>query len=168
MSIVKANRWILSDLNANERVAGVPLKIQQVTVPYSTASFSGGYITLPSVNTSNTASLHSFTYTPVSSSSFINIQAFLEGDRSSSGNSEHLFIFVNNVPLASSLTYPRLANNEPWQMRGMACTFTNTSTSAVTINIRCRSGGGWTQTIGSTNGNFNIMTNTIQIIEYQR
>jgi hypothetical protein len=168
MSIIKANQWITSDLNANERVAGVPLKIQQFTVPESSASFSGGYITLPSVNTSNTASLHSFTYTPVSSSSYINIQAFLECDRGSSPGPEHLFIFVNGVVMANSFSYPRNSGNEPWQMRGMACTYTNTSTSAVTINIRCRSGSGWTQYIGKSINGSNTMANNIQIIEYQR
>ena len=65
MSIVKANSWSRRDATGNEVTAGAPIKITQVTVPYSSASFgTSGYQTLAASTSSNTAQIYAFNYTP--------------------------------------------------------------------------------------------------------
>ena len=168
MSIVKANAWVTSDQRGNEIYAGAPVKIQQFVIPQSTTSFSGGYILLSAATTSNTGSMYSFTYTPKLSSSMITYQAFLACDRTSNANAESLWMFINGSAHSVSFTYPRVSSQEPWQSRGLSGVFENTSSSNITFNIRGRNGGGWTQYIGTTVGGTQIMSNTVQVIEYQK
>ena len=167
MSIIKANGWHSN--NPLKPIYGVPLNIQEVQIPYSAATpSSGGYRLLTDYTTGNTASLYSFTYTPVSSSSVVQWMAFIEGDRSSVNLQESIIFFVNNQPKSISYMYPRNANHEPWQFRCQSGVYINTSTSNITFDIRCSNGGGWTQTLGRSTSNDQILARTVQIIEYQR
>jgi hypothetical protein len=165
MSIVKANSWSRRDASGNEVTAGAPIKITQITVPYSTAtSPSSGYITLASSTTSNTGQLYTFNYTPAKSSSYVFFQGFFNMDRISTTGPESLYIFINNTPYAISYTYPRVNGHEPWQSRGLSGVFNNTTGSTMTFSLRVRSS--FTSYVGSTTNNDQVMSNTIQIIEY--
>jgi hypothetical protein len=165
MSIVKANSWSRSNVAGNEVTAGAPIKITQITVPYSSASLgTGGYQTLANSTTSNTAQLYSFTYTPAKSSSYVFFQGFFQVDRNTSAGPEAFYIFINNSPYATSYSYPRVAGHEPWQSRGLSGVFNNTTGSTMTFSLRQRAS--WTNYIGSAIGNDQVMSNTIQIIEY--
>ena len=169
MSTLQANTWTTSNLYGGDITAGVPIKITQVTVPYSAASgYSGGYQTFESATTGNTNQLYSFTYTPVRNSSYIHYLAFLEMDRNNNTGPEVLYVFINNVAYSNSYSYPRNSGNEPWQMRGQSGIYTNTDGSTLTFSLRARNSSGWTNSIGLTNTPNQIMTNTIQIFEVQR
>jgi hypothetical protein len=169
MSTLQANTWTTSNLYGGDITAGAPIKITQVTIPYSAATgYAGGYQTFESATTGNTNQLYSFTYTPLRNSSYIHYLAFLEMDRSSNPGPEVLYVFINNVAYSNSYTYPRVSNYEPWQMRGQSGVYTNTDGSVLTFSLRCRNGSGWTNYIGGTATGGQIMTNTIQIFEVQR
>ena len=169
MSTIQANTWTTSSLYGGDIVAGVPVKITQIVVPFSSAAgYSGGYQTFESATTGNTNQLYSFTYTPLLTISFIHYLAFLEMDRNNNPGPEALYVFINNTAYSQSYTYPRVSGSEPWQMRGQSGLYTNSDGSTLTFSLRCRNGSGWTNSLGAVVSNTQITTNTIQIFEVPR
>jgi hypothetical protein len=164
-SQVKFNAW----QNTSGTPMGTIINARLVTIPYSTATPSGvGYTALSNLTTSNTASFYSFTYTPVSSSSYIVWNAFLDVDRAWNSNQEVLAIFVNGSPASSSFRYPRVQGHEPNQ-HAQSGTYTNSSTSNVTFDVRYMNGAGGTGYLGQANGGGDqTMANNIVIYEVQR
>jgi hypothetical protein len=169
MSTIQANTWTTSSLYGGDIVAGAPVNITQITVPYSAAAgYTGSYQTLENSSTANTNQLYSFTYTPILTNSFIHYLAFLEMDRNNNPGPEALYVFINNIAYSQSYTYPRASGNEPWQMRGQSGVYTNSTGGTLTFSLRARNGSGWNNSIGLTNTPNQIMTNTIQIFEVPR
>ena len=152
-----------------EITAGAPIKITQVTIPYSTAAgYNGGYQTFENASTANTNQLYSFTYTPVAVSSYIHYMAFLQSDRNANVGAESLYVFINNTAYSQGYHYPRVSGNEPWQPMTQSGVYTNTNGSTLTFSIRARNSSGWTQYIGNAVNGVQVLSNTIQIIEIQR
>jgi hypothetical protein len=164
MTILKATNW----LDKSGNVINAPIRFSSVVVPYSTGSASSASYIGPesSYTTSNTTSLYSWTYTPVSSSSYITFIGLLYLDRSSSGSQERLCMFMNNTCMAVSYLYPRAQGHEGYNYQLLG-TYTNSSTSAVTFDIRFTAN--WTVTLGGQYGaNDTEVARTVQIFEYQR
>jgi hypothetical protein len=164
MTILKATNW----LDKSGNVINAPIKFSSVIVPYSTASSSNSTYGLleSSYTTSNTVSLYSWSYTPASSSSYISFIALLYLDRSSAGGPERLCMFMNNNCISMSHLYPRNQGHEGFNYQLLG-TYTNSSTSAVTFDIRFAAP--WTVTIGGQYGaNDTEVAKTVQIFEYQR
>jgi hypothetical protein len=140
------------------------------TIPYSTASVSStGYTTLSSITTSNTTSLYTASYTPVSSSSYLVFNCFLGMDRGGGVNQpETCVLFVNGTALASSFRYPRVQGHEPSQYV-FTGTYTNSSTSSVSIDIRAKNGSGGPISMGQAyGGGDQTLANNIIVYEVQR
>jgi len=166
MDNLVVNTW----QSANGTTYSAPLQMQIVNIPYSAAagvSLGASVTSLSGYTTSNTSLLYSFTFTPVSASSYIMFWTTMDCDRNNNVNTEHLCVFVDNVCYASGYLYPRVSGAEPHQYN-MSGTVTNSATTSRTFSIRCANGGTWTQSIGSWNGNGALIGNTIAIMEYQR
>ena len=165
-SQVKFNTW----QNTSGTPMGTIINAQMFTVPYSVTSVSStGYTTLSSITTSNTTSMYSTTYTPVSSSSYLVINCFLAMDRGSGVNQpETCVLFVNGTSLASSFRFPRVTGHEPNQYV-FTGTYTNSSVSSVSIDIRAKNGGGGSLSVGQAYGcGDQTLANNIIVYEVQR
>lgn len=164
MDSLIVNNW----KSSSGTLYAAPLQFQYVNIPYSTGSATLGYTsTLAGYTTSNTALLYSFTFTPVSTSSYIMWMMAIDCDRSNNTAQEHICMFINGTPYSSSYLYPRNSGNEPYQ-HIQSGTYTNSSTAAKTFAIQGASGLAWTQYIGKSSGTGNQMSNCILIFEYPR
>jgi hypothetical protein len=168
MSWIVADVWqVPTALVPAGVTAGVPVNFTTITVPYSAAAgYSGGYQTLASATTANTNQLYSFTYTPVRNPSYVLYLAYVDIDRNANVGPESLYVFINNTAYSQSYSYPRVSGDEPWQSRCQSGVYNNTTGGTLSFSLRVRNGSGWTNYIGSATTANQVLSNTIQIIEY--
>ena len=163
MTILKATTW----QDKSGGVINAPIKFTQVIVPYSAASGGSATYYAPesAYTTGNTYRLYTFNYTPASASSYIMFSGFFDVDRSGTVGQERLCMFVNGTCISLSYMQPRNQGHE-LQQHPLAGTYTNSSTSTVTFDLRCNDG--WTMYTGGPDSNDMATQSTLHIYEYQR
>jgi hypothetical protein len=170
MTILKANTW----QNTSGSAIKTPIRYSTITIPASTVtpSADSNYRASESTyTTSNTTSAYSTTYTPVSNSSSVMFMMFVHCDRSGAGNVESVCLFLNNTCYAVGFLYPRNQGDEGFNYY-VSTTFTNSSTSPITVDVRVTNGGGWNMQLarGQWGGGQTAAggLNVIHVFEYQR